>query len=73
MGPQVPYLAREVLKAVLHPGPAEKSFKEDVPDERHETLEGQSNCKDDLENSCLKGAVDTYNGHEYDGSPTFGG
>lgn len=31
------------------------------------------NCKDDLENYCLKGAVETYNGYEYDGSPTFGG
>lgn len=31
------------------------------------------NCKADEEQYCMKGAVETYNGKEYDGQPTFGG
>ncbi len=31
------------------------------------------NCKADEEQYCEKGAVETYNGKEYDGAPTFGG
>ncbi len=31
------------------------------------------NCKADEEQYCEKGAVETYNGKEYDGSPTYGG
>ena len=30
-------------------------------------------CKSGLEQYCLTGAVVTYNGHDYDGSPTYGG
>ncbi len=31
------------------------------------------NCKDGEEQYCVKGAVETYNGKQYDGEPTFGG
>ncbi len=31
------------------------------------------NCKADDEQYCEKGAVETYNGKEYDGAPTYGG
>ncbi|RRA48031.1 NAD(P)-dependent alcohol dehydrogenase [Acidipila sp. EB88] len=31
------------------------------------------NCKAHDEQYCLKGAVETYNGKEYDGTPTYGG
>ena len=31
------------------------------------------NCKEELENYCLKGAVETYNAVGYDGTPMFGG
>ncbi len=31
------------------------------------------NCEQDLENYCVKGAVDTYNATTYDGAPTMGG
>ena len=32
-----------------------------------------ANCKVDMEQCCLKGAVETYNKREYDGTPTYGG